>query len=138
MTHRPIAWCLVLGLGAVVSSGALLVAQNAPNKRSISVAAKKYTYVVTDASGPEIRVKKDDLVTITLTSQDIPHTFTISDEHYRIDKRVEPGKPVTFQFRADTVGSFEIKCTLTIDDRCARDMKGTLIVVDNKTDQPRR
>jgi heme/copper-type cytochrome/quinol oxidase subunit 2 len=118
-----------------VSSSALLIAQN---KRSISVTAKKYTYVVTDATGPEIRVKKDDLVTITLTSQDIPHSFTISDEHYRIDRRVEPGKPVTFSFRADTAGEFEIRCTLTVDERCARDMKGKLIVVDSKAGQPRR
>ena len=135
MTHRPAAWFLIVGLVIAVSSSALLVAQN---KRSISVVAKKYTYVVTDANGPEIRVKKDDLVTITLTSQDIPHSFTISDEHYRIDRRVEPGKPVTFQFRADAAGDFEIKCTLTIDDRCARDLKGKLLVVDSKADQPRR
>lgn len=135
MTRRPVAWLLVLGLVMAVSSSALLIAQN---KRSISVAAKKYTYVVTDATGPEIRVKKDDLVTITLTSQDIPHSFTISDEHYRIDRRVEPGKPVTFQFRADTAGEFEIRCTLTVDERCAREMKGKLIVVGPKADQPRR
>jgi heme/copper-type cytochrome/quinol oxidase subunit 2 len=133
MTRRPIAWLLVLGLVVAVSSGALLVAQ-AQNTRTISVTAKKYTYVVSDATGPEIRVKKDDLVTITLTTEDIAHTFTISD--YRIDKRVEPGKPVTFSFRADLAGSFDIKCTLTIDERCARDMKGKLIVV--KPPQPRR
>src|SRR5262245_39064613 len=104
MMQRPAAWFLALGLLVVVCSSALLVAQN---KREISVTAKKYTYVVSDASGPEIRVKLNDLVTITLTSQDIPHSFTISDEHYRIDRRVEPGKPVTFSFRADKAGDFD-------------------------------
>ena len=131
MSRRPIAWILAVGLLIAVASSALAVAQ-APNKRDISVTAKKYTYVVADASGPEIRVKKDDLVTINLTAADIAHSFTISDDHYRIDRRVEPGKTVTFQFRADKVGEFEIKCTLTVDDRCAREMKGKFIVVGPK------
>lgn len=124
MVQRPTAWFLALGLLAVVCSSALLVAQN---KREISVTAKKYTYVVSDASGPEIRVKLNDLVTITLTTQDIAHSFTISDEHYRIDRRIEPGKTVTVSFRADKAGDFDIRCTLTIDERC-RDMRGKLIV----------
>ena len=135
MTRRPLAWFLAFGLLVAVASSALLIAQN---KREISVTAKKYTYTVTDANGPEIRVKKDDIVTIALTASDIPHSFTISDDHYRIDRRAEPGKTVTFSFRADKAGEFEIKCTLTVDERCARDMKGKLVVVAPKTDQPRR
>jgi heme/copper-type cytochrome/quinol oxidase subunit 2 len=127
MIRLPFARILAFGLSLAVASGALLIAQQ--NKREISVTAKKYTYVVTDANGPEIRVKKDDLVTITLTASDIPHSFTISDDHYRIDRRAEPGKTVTFSFRADKVGEFEIRCTLTVDERCARDMKGKLVVV---------
>src|SRR5262245_32055703 len=115
MTRRPIAWILALGLLLVVTSGVMLIAHN---KRDIAVSAKKYTYVV-DGAGAEIRVKKDDLVTITLTAQDIAHSFTISDDHYRIDRRAEPGKPVTFSFRADKPGEFEIRCTLTVDERCA-------------------
>jgi len=130
MTRRPIVWILAFGLLLAVSSSALLVAQD-PNKREISVTAKKYTYVV-DGAGPEIRVKQNDLVTIKLTAQDIPHSFTISDDHYRIDRRAEPGKTVTFQFRADKVGEFEIRCVLTVDDRCAREMRGKLIVVAAK------
>jgi len=137
LTRRFAAWFLAFGLLAGAASGAILVAQT-PNQREISVTAKKYTYVVTDASGPEIRVKKNDLVKIVLTASDIPHSFTISDDNYRIDRRAEPGKPVTFQFRADKVGEFEIKCILTVDDRCAREMKGKLVVVDSKDDQPRR
>ena len=130
MTRRPIVWILAFGLLLAVASSALLVAQD-PNKREISVTAKKYTYVV-DGAGPEIRVKQNDLVTIKLTAQDIPHSFTISDDHYRIDRRAEPGKTVTFQFRADKVGEFEIRCVLTVDDRCAREMRGKLVVVAAK------
>ena len=129
MTGRSRACIVAAGLLVAVASGAVLIAQQ--NKREISVTAKKYTYSVPDANGPEIRVSKNDLVTIALTASDIPHSFTISD-YYRIDRRAEPGKTVTFSFRADKVGEFEIRCTLTVDERCARDMKGKLIVVDGK------
>jgi heme/copper-type cytochrome/quinol oxidase subunit 2 len=113
-------------LVVVVALCAGLVAQS---KRDVSVTARKYTYVVSDAGGPEIRVRQDDLVNVTLTASDIAHSFTVSDEHYRIDRRAEPGKPVSFRFRADKAGEFEIRCTLSIDDRCLRDMRGKLIVV---------
>src|SRR4029450_1702233 len=100
MPRRPIAWTLAFGLLIAVTSAAFVVAQT-PNKREISVTAKKYTYVnVTDTSGADIRVKQNDLVTINLTAQDIAHSFTISDEHYRIDRRAEPGKPVHVSCRA--------------------------------------
>jgi hypothetical protein len=52
----------------------------------------------------------------------------VADDHYRIDRRADKGKPVTFRFLADKVGEFEIKCTLTIDPRCAKEMRGKLIV----------
>jgi heme/copper-type cytochrome/quinol oxidase subunit 2 len=136
MAHRPAPWIVVaLGLLVAVCSSAFVVAQN---RRDISVTAKKYTYSVSDASGPEIRVKLNDIVTITLTAQDIAHSFTISDDHYRVDRRVEPGKPVKWDLRADKAGEFEIKCTLTVDERCAREMRGKLIVVAPKDDQARR
>jgi heme/copper-type cytochrome/quinol oxidase subunit 2 len=68
-------------------------------------------------------------VIVVFTAEDIAHSFTISDDHYRIDRRAEPGKPATFRFRADKPGTFEIRCTLTIDDRCLREMRAKFIVV---------
>jgi heme/copper-type cytochrome/quinol oxidase subunit 2 len=130
LSRRTPGWILAIGLTMIVLSAAALVAQT---KRDISVSGRKYTYVVSDANGPEIRVRLNDVVSITFTAEDIPHSFTIvdsRDSHYRIDKRAEPGKPVTFQFRADTKGTFEIHCTLAIDTRCQREMKGNLIVTD--------
>jgi heme/copper-type cytochrome/quinol oxidase subunit 2 len=135
MFHRAPVWVVTAGLILAVVSGAALVAQS---KRDVSVTAKRYTYVVADARGPEIRVRQNDLVSITLTAVDIPHSFTISDDHYRIDRRAEKGKPVTFRFRADKAGEFEIRCTLTIDERCPREMRGKLIVAPPAGDQPRR
>ena len=101
----------------------------AQSKRDVSVTGRKYTYQVSDTNSPEIRVQQDDLVTVVFSVSDIAHSFTISDDHYRIDKRAEPGKPATFRFRADKPGQFEIRCTLTIDDRCQREMRGRLTVV---------
>ena len=107
-----------LGLTFAVEGAIVLVAQN---RRDISVTARKYNY-----GGDEIRVQKDDLVRITFSVEDIPHSFTI--DAYRISKRAEPGKPASFEFRADRAGTFEIYCNLTIDDQCAQKMKGRLVV----------
>jgi heme/copper-type cytochrome/quinol oxidase subunit 2 len=114
----------------VALAGAVVLAANvvAQSKRDVSVTARKYSYVVSDSNSAEIRVRQDDLVNVTFSVADIAHSFTISD-HYRIDRRAEPGQPATFRFRADKPGEFEIRCTLTIDDRCQREMRAKLIVV---------
>ena len=124
MSHRAPGWVVAIALFLAVVSAAVVVAQA---RRDFSVVARKYGYAVSDSSTAEIRVHKDDMVTITLSAQDIPHSFTISDDHYRIDRRVEPGKPVTFKFLADKPGEFEIRCTLTADQKC-KDMHAKLIV----------
>ena len=115
--------------GTLVLVAALAASTVAQSKRDVSVSGRKYTYVVADAGGSEIRVRQDDLVNIVFTAEDIAHSFTISDDHYRIDRRAEPGKPVSFRFRADKAGEFEIRCTLTVDARCQREMRGKLVVV---------
>ena len=115
------AWWLATALLASVVLATGVVAQS---KRDVTVSARKYGF-----EPAEIRVQQDDMVTVTFTAEDIAHSFTISDDHYRIDKRAEPGKPASFQFRADKPGTFAIRCTLTIDDRCLRDMHAKLIVV---------
>ena len=122
---RP-AWWLATALLACAGLAAGLVAQS---KRDVSVSARKYTFVVSDSNSAEIRVQQDDLVNVVFTAEDIAHSFTISDDHYRIDRRAEPGKPASFRFRADKPGQFEIRCTLTIDERCAREMRARLVVV---------
>jgi heme/copper-type cytochrome/quinol oxidase subunit 2 len=89
-------------------------------QRSFTVSARRYAF-----SPAAIEVKQDDLVRITFTTEDIPHSFTV--DKYRIAKRVEPGKSVVFEFRADQPGRFPIYCNLAIDEKC-RDMRGELIV----------
>ena len=118
-------WSLVPALVLAIVAGAGAVEQS---RRDVNVVGRKYTYEVADSTGPVIRVKVDDLVTVNFSVADIAHSFTVSDDHYRIDKRAEPGKPVTISFRASDVGEFEIRCSLSIDARCAKEMRGKLIV----------
>jgi heme/copper-type cytochrome/quinol oxidase subunit 2 len=120
-------WLALTILSAAVVAGAVVTAQN---KRDVSVTGRKYTYVVSDSNDAVIRVRKDDLVTVTFSVSDIAHSFTISDDVYRLDRRAESGKPVTLSFRASKVGEFEIRCTLAIDERCQKEMRGRLIVTD--------
>jgi heme/copper-type cytochrome/quinol oxidase subunit 2 len=118
MLATPLRWtALVLGvtLGLVAA-----FAQEGGREQRFSVSARKYAF-----TPARLEVQQDDLVRITLTSDDIPHSFTI--DKYRIAKRVESGKTVVFEFRADQPGRFPIYCNLTIDERC-KEMRGELVV----------
>jgi len=125
-TSQPVFALVAAALALAVAGAVGLVAQS---RREFSVSAKKYSFTVSGTDAPEIRVTKDDLVKITFAAEDIPHSFTVlGNNPYRIDRRAEPGKPVMFQFRADTPGTFEIGCSLTIDPRCQREMRAKLVV----------
>ena len=116
---------------AVLLGGSIMLAAQA--RRDFEVTARRYAFTVGGSDRAEIRVVQNDLVRVHFRTDDIPHSFTIEDHgtsHYRIMRRAEPGKPVSFDFRADTPGRFRFTCTLTIDPRC-REMEGT-IIVDSK------
>jgi len=132
MRISPILRILRVGLPAAAIAVAVGVGVSAgtQGKKDVAVSAHKYAFKV-DGNGPEIHVQQDDLVRVTFTTDDIPHSFTLEDDPYRIMRRAEPGKPVTFEFRADKVGRFPIRCTLTADDRC-KDMQGWLVVEAKK------
>ena len=89
-------------------------------ERKFTVSAHKYSF-----TPARIEVQQDDLVRVTFATSDIPHSFTI--DKYRIAKRVEPGKPIVFEFRADQPGRFPIYCNLAADERC-KEMIGELVV----------
>jgi heme/copper-type cytochrome/quinol oxidase subunit 2 len=95
-------------------------AQDQGQVREFTVSGNHYGF-----SPATLAVNKNDLVKITFTAQDMPHSFTIDD--YRIVKRAGAGQAVTFEFRADRAGSFSFYCNITSDAKC-RDMKGTLSV----------
>ncbi len=108
----------------VVAAFTLLARAQEDGERSVTVSAHKYAF-----SPARVEVRQDDLVRVIFSTDDIPHSFTI--DKYRIAKRVEPGKPIVFEFRADQPGRFPIYCNLTADDGC-RKMIGELVVSSRK------
>jgi heme/copper-type cytochrome/quinol oxidase subunit 2 len=122
LSRRALVAMAVL-LAAAAGRGAVPAAQE-QGRHEITITAKRY-----DFSPPRIEVAANDVVKITLVVEDIPHSFTIDE--YRISKRAAPGRPVTFEFRADKAGSFPFFCNLTIDDGC-RQMRGQLVVTPRR------
>jgi len=122
LTRRASASFALLLAAAVCSGGASLAQEQ--GRHEITLTAKRYAF-----SQPRIEVAANDVVRITLVAEDIPHTFTIDE--YRISKRAAPGRPVTFEFRADKAGEFSFYCNLTIDEGC-RQMRGVLVVTPRR------
>jgi cytochrome c oxidase subunit 2 len=120
MAVPPLCLSAGLGLGVGLVLGIAVPQAQEPSERNVTVSAHKYAF-----SPAVIEVSQDDLVRITLTTADIPHSFTV--DKYRIAKRVEPGRTVVFEFRADQPGRFPIYCNLAIDEKC-KDMRGELVV----------
>ena len=123
ITRRSLG-LMLLGAGGVLlawSTMARLLAQDqAPNRREFTVVAKEFRF-----SPARIEVMQDDLVKLTVRSEDIAHSFTIDE--YRIVKRVPAGGSTTFEFQADRPGTFPFYCTLTSDPG-HKMMRGDLVV----------
>ncbi len=131
MRHRIVAvrpqLIAIVAFAAVSAAAVTLAGWPAPSDgeeqsttREFTIHASKYAF-----DPDRIEVQKDDLVKITFHADDIPHSFTL--DAYRISKRAAPGSPVVFEFRADRVGRFPYRCSLTIDEGCS-EMRGELIV----------
>ncbi|MCU1383489.1 MAG: nitrous-oxide reductase, Sec-dependent [Acidobacteria bacterium] len=110
------ALLLILALAAAASAAQ----DQSPTAKPFSIRAHRYAF-----APARIEVNQDDLVKIELRTDDIAHSLTI--DGYRIAKRVGPGQPVTFEFRADRAGTFPFYCSLQIEDGC-RQMRGVLVV----------
>ena len=103
-----------------LATAAATAQDQGPTEKPFTVRARRFSF-----DPPRIEVNQDDLVKIELRTEDIAHSLTI--DAYRIAKRVGPGQPITFEFRADQPGTFPYYCNLQIDDGC-RQMRGQLIV----------
>lgn len=123
ITRRSLGYILI-GAGACLVAGPavvrLLGQEQAPNRREFTIVAKNY-----DFSPDRIAVMQDDLVKLTLRSDDEAHSFTI--DGYRIMKRVPAGGSTTFEFRADKPGTFPFYCGMT-NAEGHRNMRGQLVV----------
>jgi heme/copper-type cytochrome/quinol oxidase subunit 2 len=113
-------WLIFITLAASVTFLVSAAAQDQGQVREFTVSGSHYAFAPV-----ALTVNRNDLVKITFTAEDIPHSFTIDD--YRIAKRAGAGRTVTFEFRADKSGSFPFYCNLSLDPKC-KDMKGTLTV----------
>ena len=92
----------------------------AQNRRDFTIVAKDHVFTPN-----RLEVAQDDLVKITLRSEDVPVSFAI--DAYRIIKRVAGNTSISFEFRAAQAGTFPFYCNLTKDPGC-KDMTGTLVV----------
>ena len=109
----------LLAAGVPLATG-LLAQEQAPNRREFTIVAKDFKYEPT-----RMEVMQDDLVKITVRSEDIAHSFTIDE--YRIAKRVPAGGSTTFEFRAYRAGTFPFYCALTSEPG-HKMMHGELVV----------
>jgi heme/copper-type cytochrome/quinol oxidase subunit 2 len=112
-------------LGAAAFLAALglarpLAQDQAPERRDLTITAKDYRF-----SPNRIEVSRDDLVRLTVKSEDVAYGFTIDD--YRVSKRVPAGGSVVLELRADREGTFPFYSNMTSDARHGQ-MRGELVV----------
>ena len=91
-----------------------------PNRREFTITARDYHF-----KPDQVQVTQDDLVKLTIKSEDVAYGFTI--DHYRVSKRIPAGGSVTLEFRADGTGSYTFYSNMTSDPRHAQ-MTGQLVV----------
>jgi cytochrome c oxidase subunit 2 len=119
---------LRLAAGLAVGAGLALVAglaradaqDQAPERRDLTITAKDYRF-----SPNRIEVSRDDLLRLTVKSEDVAYGFTIDD--YRVSKRVPAGGSVVLELRLDREGTFPFYSNMTSDNRHAQ-MRGELVV----------
>lgn len=122
LTRRTVGFALVSAGVCLVAGPAVarLFAQDAPNRREFTIVARDFQF-----SPSRLEVSQDDLVKLTVRSEDVAYGITIDE--YRIAKRVPAGGAVTFEFRTDRPGTFPFYSNLTSDSRHAQ-ARGQLIV----------
>ena len=97
-----------------------LAQDQTPNRPEFTLVARNFRY-----SPDRLEVSHDDLVKVTIQSEDIAYSFTIDE--YRIVRRVPAGGTTTFEFRADRPGTFRFYSNLT-NDSGHEQMEGQLVV----------
>ena len=121
--RRSIGFLLMTAAAGLVVSSALshLRAQDqAPSRREFNITARDYQF-----SPDRIQVTQDDLVKLTVKSEDVAYGFAI--DQYRISKRIPAGGSMTLEFRAEGTGSYPFYSNMTSDPRHGQ-MKGQLVV----------
>lgn len=102
------------------AAGNAAAQDQAPNRREFTIIARDYRF-----SPARLEVSQDDLVKLTVRSEDVAYSVTIDD--YRVSRRVPAGGVTTLEFRADRPGRFPFYSNLTSDSRHSQ-ARGELIV----------
>jgi heme/copper-type cytochrome/quinol oxidase subunit 2 len=121
--RRSIGFLLMTAAAGLVVLPALTrvrAQEQAPNRREFTITARDYRF-----TPDQIQVTQDDLVKLTVKSEDVAYGFTI--DHFRVSKRIPAGGAVTLEFRADGTGSYPFYSNMTSDPRHGQ-MKGQLVV----------
>jgi len=116
---------VLTGLAAAAVVAALESARpsaqdQAPERHDLTITAKDFRF-----SPNRIEVSRDDLLRLTVKSEDVAYGFTIDD--YRVSKRVPAGGSVVLELRADREGTFPFYSNMTSDARHGQ-MRGELVV----------
>ena len=110
-----------LGAAAFLAAlGSARAQDQTPERRDITITAKDFRF-----SPNRIEVSRDDLLRLTVKSEDVAYGFTIDD--YRVSKRVPAGGSVVLELRLDREGTFPFYSNMTSDARHSQ-MKGELVV----------
>ena len=124
MVSRRRLGLLLLGAGALLAArplvGRLFAQDQTPNRPELTVVARDFRF-----APDRIEVTQDDLVKLTIRSEDVAYSFAIDE--YRIVRRIPPGATTTLEFRADRPGSFRFYSNLTSEPRHG-EMQGELVV----------
>lgn len=91
-----------------------------PARRDFSITARDYRF-----APDRLDVRQDDLVRLTIRSEDVAYGFTI--DAFRLSRRVPAGGSTTIEFHASQVGAFTYYSHLTNDPRHAQ-ARGQLVV----------
>ncbi len=123
MTRRRLG-LLLLGAGVSITLRPLArlasAQEQAPGRPEFTLIGRDYRY-----APDRIEVTQDDLVRLTVRSDD--HVYSFAIDEYRIVRRVPAGGTTTFEFRADRPGTFRFYSNLTSDSAHAS-MQGRLVV----------
>ena len=119
---------LLVGTGLYLAAGPFVrrvfaapAAQDQPpTRREVTVTARDYNF-----SPNHVEARQDDLIKLTVQSEDVAYGFTIDE--YRLSKRVPAGGTTVLEFRADRAGTFSFYSNLSNDSRHSQ-MRGQLVV----------
>jgi heme/copper-type cytochrome/quinol oxidase subunit 2 len=125
VTRRTLGFAL-MGAGACLLASPvvvrLLAQEQTPNRREFTLTAKDFRF-----SPNRLEVAQDDLVKLTVQSEDVAYSLTI--DAYRVSRRIPAGGSTTLEFRADRPGTFVFYSNLTNDARHTQ-MRGELFVAN--------